>query len=443
MNQAPPFPIREAHAHIAAHARELTMLNLSECSNRGEALERVRAEASGMVKSRPGSSRGPGWLVASGLRPEGWADPRWITRQELDAACPDRPAFVMSFDHHSGCVNRRAFEASGFSEASADPAGGVIVRDQHGTPTGLLLEEAFNIARRAIPEPTTEEWVEIVARGAADLAAHGFVEVHDLLTLPGQGEVFARLDREGRLPIRVLLYAPWDSIEAEAERARQYQTPRVRLAGGKMFADGTLNSRTAWMLAPYRDPHAGMPVGKPMVTPEQIDEAIARCAKLGLHLATHAIGDGAVRAVLDAYARAQSGGRGLAESELLPGVKGRIEHLELVDERDVPRFAALGVAASVQPCHLLYDIEVLERALPDRLERVLPMRELIGAGCVPGRTLLFGSDTPIVRPDPRDSVVAAVHRRRTLGVPGGAETPRPIAPTQAISEREAWDAFRA
>lgn len=436
MNPTPPFPIRESHAHIAAHARELAMLNLSDCPSREEALERVRAEA-----SRLRAARTPGWLVASGLRPEAWPEARWITRDELDAACPDRPAFVMSFDHHSGCVSRRAFTAAGFADASPDPAGGVIVRDARGAPTGLLLEEAFNIARRAIPEPTMDEWLEIVARGVTDLASHGFVEVHDLLTLPGQGEVFAKLDRDGRLPIRVLLYAPWDSIEAEFERARRYQTPRVRLAGGKMFADGTLNSRTAWMLSPYRDPHPGMPVGKPMVTPEQIDEAIARCAKLGLHLATHAIGDGAVRAVLDAYARA--GGRTLAESELLPGVRGRIEHLELVDERDVPRFAAMGIAASVQPCHLLYDIEVLERALPDRLDRVLPMRELIGVGCVPGKTLLFGSDTPIVRPDPRDSIVAAVHRRRTLGVPGGAETTRPIAASQSLSEREAWDAFRA
>jgi predicted amidohydrolase YtcJ len=108
---------------------------------------------------------------------------------------------------------------------------------------------------------------------------------------------------------------------------------------------------------------------------------------------------------------------------------------------DVPRFAELGVIASVQPCHLLYDIEVLERELPDRLPRVLPIRDWLQAGLVPGKSLVFGSDAPIVRPHPRDSVIAAVARRRTSDAPGGPATQNPIAPAQAIDEATAWRAF--
>jgi predicted amidohydrolase YtcJ len=116
----------------------------------------------------------------------------------------------------------------------------------------------------------------------------------------------------------------------------------------------------------------------------------------------------------------------------------RIEHSELVDAADVPRFAALGVIASVQPCHLLTDIDVLRRQLPHRLDRVLPLRELIDAGCEPGRGLIFGSDAPIVRPHPEDSIQAAVHRRRA-----GMRPDEAVAFGQAISEAEAWACFGA
>ncbi|MEO0629983.1 MAG: amidohydrolase family protein, partial [Planctomycetota bacterium] len=141
-------------------------------------------------------------------------------------------------------------------------------------------------------------------------------------------------------------------------------------------------------------------------------------------LACHAIGDAAVRAVLDAVERVRP-----------PRWTVRIEHAEMIAPSDWPRFAELGVIASVQPCHLLTDIEALSRAVPEMATRVLPLRELIDYGLEPGRTLLFGSDAPIVRPDPEDSIRAAVHRSRPDSVV--------IAPEQAISEAEAWACFDA
>jgi predicted amidohydrolase YtcJ len=172
------------------------------------------------------------------------------------------------------------------------------------------------------------------------------------------------------------------------------------------------------------------------MTVDQIAAALATCRGLDVGMAAHAIGDGAVRACLDAEQslRGKTGG-------LAPGhTRFRIEHAEVVDEADVPRFSAMGVAASVQPCHLLYDIEALTRSLPDRLSRVLPLREMIASGLVPGRDLLFGSDTPIVRPEPGDSIAAALHRARTGVTPGGPPT-APIAVNQALSEAEAWACF--
>ena len=116
----------------------------------------------------------------------------------------------------------------------------------------------------------------------------------------------------------------------------------------------------------------------------------------------------------------------------------RVEHAEIIDEADVPRFAALGVVCSVQPCHLLYDIEALRRYLPDRVDRVMPMRELVESGCEPGVLLWFGSDVPIVRPHPEDSIRAAVHRRRV-----GMAADDAIGLRQAIDEADAWAAFEA
>lgn len=393
-------------------------LALGDCRSVGEALDRIAEAAAGMR-----DARSDGWLIVAGVRTHAWTDPRWPTMRELDRACPDRPCFVRSFDYHSCAVNTAAFAAAGFSPASADPPGGVVVRGSDGRPTGVLLEAAYQRAREAVPEPSRDEWKSFVRSGLADLAGHGFVEVHDLLAQDWLGGVLAELCDEGGLPARVRLYVPWERVEAERAASDSYARPgRVEFAGGKAFADGTLNSRTAWMLAPYRDPLPGYEHGTGLMDAGALHHAMRRCAAVGAGLAVHAIGDAAVRATLDAAQAA------IRRGDACPV---RIEHAEVIDRLDVPRFAELGVVASVQPCHLLYDGEALRRHLPHRLDRVLPLRELIGAGLAPGAGLVFGSDAPIVRPDPDDSVLAAVQRGRH----------DPIAPEQALHEREAWGAF--
>jgi len=443
----PHFPLREAHAHIPAHGREMSCLHVHDAADRHDLLERVRKQAAAMAPS-PSND----WLIASGLRVEAWgASPggaRWPTMAELDAVCPDRPCFVMSFDHHSGVVNGRGFAASGFTEASVSPPGGVIERDGVGRPTGVLLESAFNAVRRAVPEPTREQWKAMIERSLADLVSKGFSEVHDLLSPPLLGEILAELDRAGRLQQSVWLYPAIADLDAAVASADGWTTRRVRLAGAKVFADGTLNARTAWTLEPFADPIEGHECGTPLVTPRELDDALDRTGAMGLGLAVHAIGDGAVRAVLDAHERAlgrtgqsREGSGWIAARNATPML--RIEHAELIDERDVHRFAELGVVCSVQPCHALYDIEVLSRQFPGRLDRVLPLRDLIARGLRPGTDLWFGSDVPIVRPDPEDSIEFAVYRRRARAGAAGPETFAPLAATQALSMDAAWACFRA
>lgn len=431
--------LREAHAHIAMHGRALSLLRLDDCASREQMLDRL---------ARAAASLAPGeWLLACGVRAESFTDEprdgsRWPTRDELDALLPARPCAVMSFDHHAVLANTAAFRAAGIDDGAPNPPGGVIVRDPRtASPTGLLLESAAWMAWLAAPEPDETQRRSHVRAALADLASHGFVEIHDLKSPVWLGPVLRELADAGDLHATVWLYPLLDDLDATLASAPSWEIPdRLLLAGAKVFADGTLNSRTAHTLTPFAHPIPDHPHGKALLTPADLRAAIARTQAAGIGLAVHAIGDAAVRDVLDAW-EASPGARAARASPWHASARHdtptlRIEHAELLDARDVPRFADLGVVASVQPCHLLTDIEVLEREFPDRLERVLPLRELIKAGCAPGALLWFGSDVPIVRPHPHDSLQAAVHRRRAADPPA-----RAIAPTQALRESEAWACF--
>jgi predicted amidohydrolase YtcJ len=393
-----PKALREAHAHLHLHGRSLSMLDLSSCTTRADALDRIERHAAAMTRE-PAAE----WLLGFGLRVNGFTDdPRWPHRLDLDRIARGLPACIMSFDHHSVVASSAVLTACGIGPSSADPPGGVICRDASGTPDGVLLEAAAIRAWNAAPQPDASQWRRYVEAGLADLASHGFTEVHDLLSPSWLGPLLAALDDQGRLPVRVRLHAPLDSLEAQARAGWSHD--RVRLAGGKVFADGTLNSRTAWTLVPFRDPLPGHPCGTPLMDRLSLAAAMRRAHALNLGLAVHAIGDGAVRTTLDAAA--DVGGGGFIGD--LPRL--RVEHAELIDPDDVGRFAAMEVVASVQPCHLLADAPVLARQFPDHAHRVLPLRRLVDSGCEPGRLLWFGSDTPIVRPHPEDSMLAATRR---------------------------------
>ncbi len=408
----------EAHAHVGALGEWLSMPDLAACTGIECCLDTLGAA----------SRDGAGWVRGVGARVAGWSEQRWPTIEEMDRACPDHPCVLMSFDLHAACANSAALQAAGLAPGVAVGANGLVVQDERtGEPTGLLLEDAAHAVWRAAPEPDQQTRREFARLGAASLASLGYHEVHDMHAPAWLAEALVDLEASGELALRVALYAPWQELESGA--FPEVRAERVRLVGGKVFVDGTLNSRTALMLQPYSDPIAGMERGQQMLTSADLDRAYRVCESRGIHLACHAIGDGAVRCVLDAIERVR------------PSVPGqRIEHAELIDERDVARFVQLGVVASVQPCHLLADIEALRQHVGGRLDRVLPLRELVDAGCEPGNLagpgLVFGSDAPVVRADPSDSIQAATRRRRRA-----MDEHEAIAIEQAIDEGTARRAF--
>lgn len=418
-DQSHPRRLREAHAHLPWLGRALDMLSLEGCTSADEALDRLGARA--------GNTCG-GWVQAHSARVLSWREGGWFGRGELDRVTGKTPTLVMSFDHHAVFANSAAMERAGIRRESPDPVGGIIERDGRGEPTGLLLEAAAFAAWGMAPDPPESARADQISRALDHLERLGFTEVHELFAPGWLGPLLRELNHRRRAPMRIDLFVPLAEIETAHDGRSAWETDLLRLAGGKIFADGTLNSRTAWMLHPFTDAPPGLEHGKPLMNPVEVGDAIARCGALGLGIAMHAIGDGAVRACLDAIQ---------AKRQRTPRESGRqvrIEHCEVIDEADVPRFAELGAIASVQPCHLLADIEALRTGLRERLHRVMPWRDLLRSGLEPGKALLFGSDVPVVRADPGDSIRAAVERRRL----GDSVA---IAPEQAISDTEAWRCF--
>jgi predicted amidohydrolase YtcJ len=437
-----PTGLREAHCHLPMLGRALAMIDVSMCRSLEELMHTLSASSrvvQGAITDNSSTFRADHaheWMIAVGMRVESWERATWPTRHDLDRLFPDRPCVVRSFDFHSLVANTEAMRRAGITRGTQDPPAGVFQRDSAGDMTGVALEAAEAVVWKAVPEPGPEARRGHLHAALEHLKGLGFVEAHDLKSPAWLGPELATMADVGTLGMHIELYPMVEEANAVMRTRTMWECDQVRLGGFKLFADGTLNSRTAWMLHPYRDGLSDHPCGLPNWSPEQILEAVRIAQRCGVGLATHAIGDGAVRAVLDAIEEAKEGKGG-------ERVTHRIEHCEVIDEDDVPRFARMGVVASVQPCHLLYDIPVLQRALPQRLQRVQPLRELIESGCRPGELLWFGSDAPIVPADPVASVAAAVGRG-VLGVDG---KPSPeaiqIGGDQAVSEVAAWKAFAA
>jgi len=413
--------LREAHAHIYDFGDALACVDLGACRSREQLLQTIAG-------AEPDHT---GWIRGMRAMPESWDDPAWPTHAELHDAARGSPCYARSLDIHSLCASTAALEAAGIDDSTPDPANGVIVRDESRKANGLLLELACDLVLNAVPEPTFEQRKQTVRTALERFASLGYVEVHDMLSRDWLGPACAALEKEANLACAVVLHPLFEHCRAELERYPHYASERIRFGGAKIFTDGALNSRTAFMLEPFARPRQGIERGIALWSEEKLRSAIRECEDMRLPIVAHAIGDAAVRRLFNAIDSA---------SPKTPGT--RIEHAQFVDEHDVPRFARLGVIVSPQPCHLLTDIEPILRLLPHRAHRAFPLRDLwdayAGAGLDPARHIWFGSDAPVVPPNPQDNLQAAVHRTRA-GEPGCPV----IAPEQALTEAEARSLMNA
>lgn len=400
----------DAHIHLVAWARSLSEVALGGAATRGIALARV----GGFLAAHPGD--GP--VVGRGWDADPWDDPP--DRAALDAATGERPVLLYSRDYHALWVNSAALRAAGVTRATRDPDGGRIERDAAGEPSGVVREHAVRLFARLEAASGAGDDRARVREAACLLHRCGVTSVHDFEG-PEARRTLRALARGGAL--RVLMHLPHAALDRALAAGIESGTGDdwFRIGALKLFADGTLGSRTAALLEPY-DGTAG--VGMDLLPAAELCATVTRALAGGLSVAIHAIGDRAVRASLDAL---EAAGEARARVTLPP----RIEHVQLLDPADRPRFAGLGVAASMQPQHCVSDMELVRRWWGARAGRSYAWRSLLESGAL----LAFGSDAPVEPPRPALGLHAAVTRQRPDGTPAGG-----FVPSQRITLDQALDA---
>jgi hypothetical protein len=404
--------LTDAHIHLVEAVRDENLVMLFETATLDAGLATVAAAHERLA---PGE-----WLEGKGWDVVRWGG--WPTAADLDRVTGDRPTYLWSRELHQLWVNSAAMRAAGIDRDTPDPSDGHIRRDAEDNPTGVLHEGASKLVTRIAPEPGDDWLMDGLERYCRSLLDYGIVAAHDIAQLipdadlTGGIALVRRLADAGRLPIRVHASIRTDALDLAIERGLRSGAPlgesdRARFGWLKVFGDGSLFSRTAYLLEPWepeadRSPPPGSLRGMPTTTPGEMTRLAAQAAEAGIATTIHAIGDATVRAALDALAPVA--GR-------TPPLMPRIEHLQFVDPADRGRFAAGGVAASVQPIHLRADARWARTGLGDRAERVgYTWRTLAETGAL----LAFGADAPYEDVDPWPGLALACTRSDPTWEPG-------------------------
>jgi predicted amidohydrolase YtcJ len=397
--------ITDSHTHTVSGGFQLRRLNLRDIGGRAEFIDAVARAAQGKKEGQ--------WVLGGRWSIESWDAPEAPHKTWLDKTTGSVPVFLSRMDGHQALVNSAALRLAGIDASGPpDPKGGEIERDpKTGEPTGILKESAMGLVSRLIPDPTPDERYAALLRAMKHANSLGITSVHDMCSL-GDLAVFRRAEREGKLTVRITAYLSVSDWASYAERLPGYglSSDMVRLAGFKGFMDGSLGSRTAYMREPYDDLPPDHPYPRGQLTvmadpPESFRQAIAIADRHGLQLAVHSIGDEGNHLLLDAYEGTRNqGGRRDAQH--------RVEHAQHLHVSDIPRFAQLGVVASMQPFHKADDGRYAERALgSERLKGSYAFRQLVDTGAL----LIFGSDWPVVTMNPFAGIDAAVNAKTLDG----------------------------
>ncbi|MGA2083350.1 MAG: amidohydrolase [Holophaga sp.] len=406
----------DPHSHLLNYGLTLGMADLKGTRSWGETVARVRAH----------QARHPSpWIRGRGWDQNAWPGQAFPTREELDLAFPRTSVFLLRVDANAALVNGAALALAGVDERTRVD-GGILVQE-HGRLTGLLLNRAIDLVRRVIPAP------DRASRERALLAAQdhcfqaGLTTVSDAGTDLEDALLMDALQREGRLKLRV--YAMLKATEANFAHflARGiHVTERMTIRSVKVFADGALGSRGALLLEPYQDDPGSR--GLQLVSEPELEAVCRRAAAAGYQVNTHCIGDAAVRLTLGAYAR-----------HLEPGndLRWRIEHAQIIQDQDLPRFGALGVIPSIQAAHATSDMAWAARRLGPRIRIAYRYQELLRQN----GWLANGSDFPVEPVNPLFGFYAAVARKDRSGSPeGGFQTEDALTREQALRAMTIWAA---
>ncbi len=421
----------DAHFHFQGWAMARRNLQLAGLRSR-QAVQDALGQA--VQVTAPGQ-----WIRGQGWNESDWPEPRLLTRHDLDAVAADHPVVLWRSDLHLATANTLALRLAGVTAQTPDPAAGVIDRDAAGQPTGILRDQAIDLIHAVLPAPSAAEIDAAMRDAIAEAHRLGLTGVHDFRIGDAAESrdafhAWQRLHAAGELGLRVWMMFDGTLLDEAIRLGLRsgFGDDRLRIGGAKYFADGSLGARTASMLEPYNDGGSGLPV----VPMAELASAIQRGAAAGLPVGVHAIGDRAIRELLDVFsevlprvARSETGhSDGLVNH--LPFTNSpihhspfciphRIEHVQHSTREDLMRLGSLGLVASVQPIHLVDDMALVERAVGERGRWAYAFRTLLDSGAV----LALGSDCPVASPNPFWGIHAAVTRQRRDGTPAAGWYP--------------------
>jgi predicted amidohydrolase YtcJ len=409
----------DGHTHFIDGGFQLTSVDLRDAATPEEFIRRLKDYAAGL---KPGE-----WITGGDWDHELWRGTPLPQRDWIDSVTPANPVFVNRLDGHMALANTAAIRAAGITKTTPTPPGGEIARDAAtGEPLGIFKDQAMGLIWRAAPPPTPEQRDSALARALAHAASLGVTATAHMSASWADLASYRRLQRAGRMTLRVAVYLPLDEWRAVAETVGRGGPGDdwVRIGGVKGYMDGSAGSRTAYFFEPFSD-SAGYS-GLMQHSEAEMRAWIGGADSAGLQVAVHAIGDRANALLLAIY-------DSVAQVHGARDRRFRVEHAQHLRAQDIPRFGALRVVPSMQPYHAIDDGRwLLKRIGPVRIRTTYAFRSLIGADA----PLAFGSDWTVAPLDPVLGVYAAVTRRTLDG-----KHPRGWVPDQKITVGEALRAY--
>jgi predicted amidohydrolase YtcJ len=390
----------DAHGHISSQGFLDVELNLTGVENLEDAVAMIAA----YDKANPGG----GWIEGRGWNQVLWPVKEFPTAADIDAVVADRPVWLRRIDGHAGWANSKALELAGIDNDTADPVGGKIHRYDDGRATGTLIDTAMRYVSSEAPEPDKGDYRTAFLAAFRELTALGLTGVHDAGINIAEIETLMSIADNDEMSMRVyaMIAGSGDNLDAVGKPIHSYGNDRLAVASVKLVSDGALGSRGAAMIEPYADDAENR--GLPFHSDEDLTAYVQKANDMGFQVGIHAIGDYGNRQSLDAFEKVQGG----KPSPL----RNRIEHSQIITLEDIPRFAELGIIASMQATHATSDMNMAEdRIGPERIKGAYAWRKLLDNGVV----IANGSDFPVELPDPMYGLYASVTRQSRAGLPDG------------------------
>ncbi len=410
----------DAHAHIMGLGFQEISLDVAGISSLDSTLMKIEKYA----KNHPDLN----WILGGGWNQTHWEIGRFPTAEELDQAVSERPVWLSRVDGHAGWANSKAMELAGITKETEAPEGGKIIRNEQGEPTGVFIDAAQSLITSAIPEYTDKERKLALKKALQKIRASGLTSVHDAGIPARTWQLYKNFADQGKLTVRI--YAMIDGVGKNFEKLskkgpiKSYADDMLALRSVKLYADGALGSRGAALLKPYSD--EGVHDGLLFHTQQEMTNKVMEAASKGYQVNVHAIGDAANRQALNAF-------EAVKDSLGNQGLRFRIEHAQVVDVDDIPRFKELNVIASMQPTHATSDMNMAEdRIGKKRMRGAYAWQTFLDQGT----TVACGSDFPVEHVNPFFGLYSAVTRQDHQGNPPGGWYPE-----EAMTRKQALRCF--